>query len=48
MDDNPRPRKMARPSAASTQLELDEVSGGFREASAETVGRVEPEIIEID
>lgn len=47
-DDNPRPRKVARPSGDSTQLEIDETGNGFQEASVDTVGRVEPEIIEID
>lgn len=47
-DDNPRPRKIARPSAASTLLELDDDDGEFREVSTDTLGRVEREIIEID
>lgn len=47
-DDNPRPRKTTRPSGMATQLEIDEASGGFRKAATDPLGRVEPEIIEID
>ncbi|CZT25421.1 uncharacterized protein RCC_11153 [Ramularia collo-cygni] len=47
-DENPRRRKIARPSVGATQLELNEADGGFREASSETAGRAEVEIVEID
>ncbi|KAK1057011.1 hypothetical protein LTR74_014470 [Friedmanniomyces endolithicus] len=44
-DENPRPRKVARPSRHSTQLELDE-EGGVRESATPTVA--EREIIDLD
>lgn len=47
MDDNPRPRKVSRPSAGDTQLQIDD-DGNFREASVATLGREEREVIELD
>ncbi|KAF2480192.1 hypothetical protein BDY17DRAFT_33815 [Neohortaea acidophila] len=44
-DDNPRPRKIARPRAGDTQLELDD-DGGLRESSTATLQA--PEIIVLD
>jgi len=44
-DDNPRRRKVARPSRNSMQLELDE-EGGVRESATPTFA--EREIIELD
>ncbi|TKA68034.1 hypothetical protein B0A55_08372 [Friedmanniomyces simplex] len=44
-DENPRPRKVARPTRNSTQLELDD-DGGVRESSTPSV--VPREIIELD
>ncbi|KAK4496758.1 hypothetical protein PRZ48_012741 [Zasmidium cellare] len=46
-DENPRPRKVSRPSNGDTQLELDD-EGSFRESSTATLDREEPEIIELD
>lgn len=46
-DDNPRPRKAARPSAGASQLEIDD-DGDFQESSTAPWGFVEHEIIEID
>lgn len=48
IDNTPRPRKIARPNENSTQLEIDESGDGFREASTDTLGYEEPEMIEID
>ena len=45
-EDSPRRRKVARPHAGDTQLELDD-SGSFHDRS-ETLPPVEREIIEID
>lgn len=39
-DDNPRPRKIARPRAGDTQLELDD-DGGVREGSTATLPALE-------
>ena len=44
-DENPRPRKLARPSPGNTQLELDD-DGGVRESSTATLEG--PVMIEID
>lgn len=44
-DQNPRPRKVSRPSAGDTQLEIDD-DGRVRESSTATLGG--PEVIEID
>lgn len=46
-DNNPRPRKKARPSVGDTQLEIDD-DGGFRERSISTLPAVEREVIELD
>lgn len=45
MDENPRPKKAARPSQGDTQLQLDD-DGNVREDSTETLAA--REIIEID
>jgi hypothetical protein len=44
-DENPRPRKVSRPSAGDTQLEIDD-DGRVRESSTPTIA--EREVIEID
>lgn len=44
-DDNPRPRKVSRPTRESTQLELDN-DGRVRASSTPTLA--EQEIIELD
>ncbi|KAK0270073.1 hypothetical protein LTR35_014321 [Friedmanniomyces endolithicus] len=44
-DENPRPRKVARPSRHSTQLELDK-EGGVRESATPTLA--EREIVDLD
>jgi uncharacterized protein with von Willebrand factor type A (vWA) domain len=46
-EDNPRPRKVARPSPGDTQLELGD-DGSFRERSTSALPRAEIEIIELD
>ena len=46
-DDNPRPRKVARPSAGDTQLQIDD-DGSVREESTATLAAEEREVIEID
>jgi len=46
VDDNPRPRKAARPAPGNIQLELDG-DGSFHEG-ATRVGRDHPDIIELD
>lgn len=46
-DNNPRPRKVSRPSAGDTQFEIGD-DGSVRESSTATLGRQEHEIIELD
>lgn len=46
-DENPSPRKVSRPSAGDTQLELDD-DGSVRESSIATLDREEQEVIELD
>ncbi len=46
-DGNPRPRKIARPRAGDTQLEIDE-GGNFREDAESTLDPAGTEVIEID
>lgn len=46
-DENPRPRKISRPSAGDTQFEIGD-DGGFRQASTSTLAPDEKVVIELD
>jgi hypothetical protein len=46
-DDNPRPRKAARPTTGATLLALDD-ENGVRELSTATLENEEREVIELD
>ncbi|KAF2160292.1 hypothetical protein M409DRAFT_29147 [Zasmidium cellare ATCC 36951] len=46
-DENPRPRKVSRPSAGDVQLELND-EGNFQQSSTASLGRKEQEVIELD
>jgi len=47
-DDDPRPRKFARPSAGDALLELEEDGESFRESSTATLPTDEKVVIELD
>ena len=47
VEEDSRRRKIARPRASDTQLELDG-DGNFREGSASNLAVAEPEVIELD
>ena len=47
IDDNPRPRKVSRPSAGDTQLEISD-DGDVREGSTSTLAPAEKVVIELD
>ena len=46
-EDEPRPRKVARPNASSTQLEFDE-SGNVVDRATSSAAVAEPEVIVLD